>query len=95
MSHVNHILTAKSALLLSLRTGKGNARLLVDRMISWSGGKVKILHQSVYNAIRSLEEDGFIKKVGRSKCCYELTYKGEKKARELWFALKDIVEEGC
>ena len=93
MLRVDHLISAKSAVLLALTPDRGTAKHIFDRMNAWSGGYMRILKNSVYMAIPSLEADGLIQKC-TWQSYYELTPFGREKAMVLWKALQGIVENG-
>lgn len=78
--------TTKAALLQALLGKPGYGRDLILRVLKDSGIKLHV--GSVYPALYSLEDDGLVRSVKRSKKapqgteCYQLTKRGERKADE-------------
>ena len=86
---MNVPVNAASALLQALSEGPGYGLELIGRVERRTDGRFKLLHGSVYPALRSLERDGWVRSfrgesvpetAGRPRRYYELTQKGEEAA---------------
>ena len=82
-------MNAAAALLQALSEGPSYGLELIERVERRTAGKLKLLHGSVYPALRSLERAGFVRSfrganapetAGRPRRYYELTAKGEEAA---------------
>jgi PadR family transcriptional regulator PadR len=84
-------ISAKSALLAALVSGKGYGLELIDRIRERTKGRVRVNQGSIYPALRALEKAGLVRSIeadaspergGRPRYYYELTADGLRAARE-------------
>jgi PadR family transcriptional regulator PadR len=94
-------ISARTAILMSLRGGRGFGLEIIERVRDRTHGKIILNEGSVYPALKALERDGFLRSFdgepmpergGRPRRYYELTGEGRRVAREQRTALLNLLQ---
>ena len=94
-------ISARTAILMSLISGRGFGLEIIERVRERTNGKISLNEGSVYPALKALEREGLLRSFdgepmpdrgGRPRRYYELTGDGRRVAKEQRTALLELLQ---